>query len=270
MAYKRITKGTAMVGSLQVDTGGTIKIGSVELAGAEISQLDGVVAGTVTASKAVVVGANKNLDTLAIADGGLKLGSGAGTAVTSTAAELNNLDGPVAGTVSASKAVVVGANKEIDTIALPVSGLKIGTGAGTAVDATALELNETPKLPSSASTITPGSGGAATQTAAIQLKDADGNNLAGVRQVDVYMATDAAGAAPSVAGANAGVTATVGAVLKAITAALHLALVTDVNGAATLSFDNTGGGGAYTDRVVLVLPAGQGVVVSDALNVATA
>lgn len=53
--------------------------------------LNGVAAGTVTASKAVVVGANKNVDVLAIAD--LKLGSGAGTSVTSTAAELNVLDG---------------------------------------------------------------------------------------------------------------------------------------------------------------------------------
>jgi len=53
--------------------------------------LDGVAAGTVTASKAVIVGANKNVDVLAIAD--LKLGSGAGTSVTSSAAELNAVDG---------------------------------------------------------------------------------------------------------------------------------------------------------------------------------
>lgn len=49
----------------------------------------GVTAGTVSASKGVVVGADKEIDTLAIADGGLKLGSGAGTAVLATAAELN-------------------------------------------------------------------------------------------------------------------------------------------------------------------------------------
>ncbi len=52
-------------------------------------------AGTVEASKAVVVGANKEIDTIAIADGGLKLGSGAGTAVTSLARELNELDASV-------------------------------------------------------------------------------------------------------------------------------------------------------------------------------
>jgi hypothetical protein len=63
---------------------------------AELGTLDGVTAGTVTASRAVVVGANKNLDVLAIADGGLALGSGAGTAITSTAAELNRLDASLA------------------------------------------------------------------------------------------------------------------------------------------------------------------------------
>lgn len=62
----------------------------------EVAYLTDVVAGTVTASKAVVVGTNKNIDTIVIADGGLKLGSGSGTAVTATAAELNELDDIVA------------------------------------------------------------------------------------------------------------------------------------------------------------------------------
>jgi len=59
----------------------------------EVNLIDGSVAGTAVASKALVLGADKNVDTLSIADGGLKLGAGAGTAVTSTAAELNALDG---------------------------------------------------------------------------------------------------------------------------------------------------------------------------------
>lgn len=64
---------------------------TISATAAELNNLASVAAGTVTASKALVVGANKNLDTLAIADGGLKLGSGAGTAVTATATELNQL-----------------------------------------------------------------------------------------------------------------------------------------------------------------------------------
>lgn len=59
----------------------------------ELDLLDGALAGTAVASKALALGATKNVDTLVIADGGLYLGAGAGTSVTSTAAELNILDG---------------------------------------------------------------------------------------------------------------------------------------------------------------------------------
>jgi hypothetical protein len=57
----------------------------------ESAVLDGLTAGTVTANKAIVAGTNKNVDVLAVAD--LKLGSGAGTSITSNATELNALDG---------------------------------------------------------------------------------------------------------------------------------------------------------------------------------
>lgn len=107
----------------------------------EINLIDGSIAGTAVASKALVLGANKNVDTIVIADGGLKLGSGAGTAVSSTAAELNFNDGSVAGTAVASKTLVLGANKNVDTLAVADGGLKLGAGAGTAVNATAAEIN---------------------------------------------------------------------------------------------------------------------------------
>lgn len=126
-------------GSFDVESGGEIDIesgGSLKLAGTaltataaelnalaatgldatELGYLNAVVAGTASASKAAVLGTNKNLDVLAIADGGLSLGAGAGTAVTSTAAELNLLDGSIAGTAVASKALVLGATKNVDTI----------------------------------------------------------------------------------------------------------------------------------------------------------
>jgi hypothetical protein len=61
-----------------------------------IAAADAITGGTAAANKALILGANKNVDTLVIADGGLKLGSGAGTAVTATAAELNILDGVTA------------------------------------------------------------------------------------------------------------------------------------------------------------------------------
>jgi hypothetical protein len=92
---------------------GAITIGATVLSAtaAELNKLAGVVAGTVTASKALVVDANKALDTLVVAT--LKLGAGAGTAITATAAELNVLASVVAGAVSASKGLVVDANKDL-------------------------------------------------------------------------------------------------------------------------------------------------------------
>jgi hypothetical protein len=58
---------------------------------AELNLLDNSVAGAAVASRALVLGADKNVDVLAVAD--LKLGAGVGTSVSSTAVELNLLDG---------------------------------------------------------------------------------------------------------------------------------------------------------------------------------
>ena len=77
-------------------TGGTLIIGSTEISGTEIAQLDGVTAGTAAASKAVVLDSSKditglnevNMTTLSIG----------GTAVTATAAEINIMDGVTATT----------------------------------------------------------------------------------------------------------------------------------------------------------------------------
>ncbi len=76
------------------------------LSAAELGYLDGVVAGTSTASKAAVLGANKNLDVLALPVSGLKIGAGAGTAVTASAAELNQLTGA---TITAAQLTALGA-----------------------------------------------------------------------------------------------------------------------------------------------------------------
>ena len=85
----------------------------------ELNLLDGITAGTVSASLAVIVDGNKDITgfrnitatgDVTIPDGDLILGS---TAVTSTAAELNVTDGVTAGTVIASKALVADANIDI-------------------------------------------------------------------------------------------------------------------------------------------------------------
>ncbi len=141
----------ASSGKLEIESGASVTYDGNELAdelgnvidgitasAAEINKLDGVTAGTAAASKAVVLGTDKNLDVIAVAD--LKLGAGAGTSVTSSAAELNVLDGVSAGTASASKAAVLGADKNLDVLA--VADLKLGAGAGTSVTSTAAELNK--------------------------------------------------------------------------------------------------------------------------------
>jgi len=95
-------------------------ISGVTATSTELNKNGGVTAGTAAASKTAVLGANKNLDTLVIADGGLKLGSGAGTAITSTADDLNTLASVTAGTAAASKAVVLDANKQVSGVRCPV------------------------------------------------------------------------------------------------------------------------------------------------------
>jgi hypothetical protein len=75
-----------------------INLGAAQIIESELEQLDGVTPGTVAASKCVVPDSNKRVDTLVI--GTLKLGAGAGTAITATAAEINKLAG--AGAVVAS------------------------------------------------------------------------------------------------------------------------------------------------------------------------
>lgn len=123
-------------GVLNVASGGALKIAGTTLSAtaAQFNTIAGVTAGAASASKAVVLGANKNLDTLVLADGGLYLGSGAGTAVSATAAELNYTDVTAAGTAQASKAAVLGTAKNIDFLqfgaASPASAALMH-GAGT-------------------------------------------------------------------------------------------------------------------------------------------
>lgn len=116
-------------GEVDIESGGVLKIAGTALtpSAAEMNVLDGVTAGTATASKAAVLGANKNLDTLVIADNGLCLGAGAGTAVTKTAAQINALIIGVAGgykiargvhsTVAASDTVVTGLTTVVAVVA---------------------------------------------------------------------------------------------------------------------------------------------------------
>ena len=125
---------------------GTLTLGSnAELTEAELEFLDGITAGTAAASKALVLDGNKDIGTIrnltidgVLTDGNYTfdtsgnvsgLGTVASGAITSSGvvtgtgltigsasineAELETIDGVTAGTVAASKAVVVDANKDI-------------------------------------------------------------------------------------------------------------------------------------------------------------
>lgn len=129
---------------------------AASLSATELGYVDGVSAGTVTASKAVVVSATKGIDVLTVAlgtvttlvapsatfsgtanvSGVLQVG---GAAVTSSAAELNFVDGSGAGTAVASKAAVLGPDKELTEV--HTAALYLGSAAGTQVTATAAQLN---------------------------------------------------------------------------------------------------------------------------------
>ena len=89
-------------------------IAADSLSATELAYLDTVVAGTATASKALVLGPAKDIDVIDFqATSGIKI---AGVAVTPTAAELNKVQGVTGGTATASKALVLGPVKDIDTL----------------------------------------------------------------------------------------------------------------------------------------------------------
>jgi len=125
------------IGAASASTGAftSLTVGAAAISEAELEMLDGITAGTVAASKAVVVDANKDiasfrnvtltgeLDAASLdvsgdvdIDGTLETDalSIASTTVSSTAAELNYNDtGAAVGTVVASKTVTADANKDV-------------------------------------------------------------------------------------------------------------------------------------------------------------
>lgn len=115
-----------IVGTLYAQDG--VNIGAypgTAISATELGYLDGVTAGTVTASKALVVDANKDLATLRhlTISGNLITGS-----TTLTEAELGVLDGVTVGTCADSKAATFDANGKMD-----FAGMHGGTAAANAL-----------------------------------------------------------------------------------------------------------------------------------------
>ena len=118
-SFVNINDGLNVNGNIQTTSGvvtaAGFTIGSAVINEAELETIDGITAGTVAASKAVVVDANKDAASFrnltatgAITGGSFVIGS-----ADISEAELETIDGVTAGTVAASKAVVVDADKDI-------------------------------------------------------------------------------------------------------------------------------------------------------------
>jgi len=111
----RNVSGTGTITAFTALSGSKLVVGSADMSEADLEQLDGITAGTVAASKAVVVDSDKDASgfrnvtaTGAITGGSFVIGS-----ADISEAELETIDGVTAGTVAASKAVVVDASKDI-------------------------------------------------------------------------------------------------------------------------------------------------------------
>ena len=138
MAYK-FQRGDAILsgallqeGNVEIESGFELVIGNASLTEAELEQIDGITAGTVAASKAVVVDANKDADGFRNVSGSGLFeadGFGAGRNITAggsitagtsfiigsadlSESDMEKLDGITDGTVAANKAVVVDGNKD--------------------------------------------------------------------------------------------------------------------------------------------------------------
>lgn len=136
-----MTEGAATVngvktfGSIPIFPTGGITANATTITEAELAYIDGQTPGAVTASKAVVVDANKDIATLrhVTLNGNLVSGS-----TTIAEAELGLIDSQTAGTAAASKAAILGASKNLDTIA--VANLRVTAAAAL----TAAQINLTP------------------------------------------------------------------------------------------------------------------------------
>jgi hypothetical protein len=189
---------------------------------------------------------------------GLKLG---GTLVTSTAAELNALDGMTAtaaelsklagvtpGTATASKALVLDSSKGIATITSATITTMTGNVTGN------LTGYRVGSPSASQSTITAAAGASNVSTVTIQVKDGAGTNIAKIVPFQVY-ASSAADGLTLASAASTGFSVASGGLSLANGTAVTTSIrgVTSATGGCVLSLTDTG---KQTSYLVLVLDDG--------------
>jgi hypothetical protein len=186
--------------------------------------------------------------------------------ITASVAELNLIDGSIAGTAVASKAAVLGANKNLDTLVIADGGLKLGSGAGTAVSSTANELNTVDGAPLGTTTLfTIGAEAGDVINVAVQLKDANGADLAVRGSVEAYLSDDANGDSIVGTAPDGGWAIGTDGVLIPIVAGKYARLVSESDG--DIDINITHAGGAKTVYLILILPNGK-LVASGAITFA--
>ena len=131
---------SATVTASGVVTAAGFTIGSAAIVEAELETIDGVTAGTVAASKAVVVDADKDIASFrnVTATGAITSGSFVIGSADMNEADLEKLDGITNGTIAANKAVVADANKDVTTFRNCTATTFIGALTGNADTATVL------------------------------------------------------------------------------------------------------------------------------------
>jgi hypothetical protein len=179
-----------------------VALAGLTASAAELNVLDTVVAGTVTASKAVVVGADKDVDTLRVAKDGLLIGA---TPMTCTAAELNKLDG---GSVS---------NAELNLLDGAASLCAFSTAAGAAN----------------------------TADVTITVQDAAGASINRAVMLTVWLTSDADGAVLATQHDTMAVKANGGTLLGSLTANKVLKVLSTNNGTAVISVVDAGKAAFY-------------------------
>lgn len=182
--------------------------------------------------------------------------------VTATAAEINKLHSVTGGTARASSAVVLDANKAID--AVRTAALKLGTsGSETDYTAEVVALDDV----ATDATFVVGAEGGNVINVAVQLKNADGSNVASARALRAWLSsTNAApftivGTAPDTTvaiGAN-------GAIINAEQTRKDFTLCTNATGAVDLNITESANTAAQ--YLVVELPNGK-LKVSGAIDFA--
>lgn len=133
------TDAITLNGTAITSTGAELNIlDGVTSTAAELNLVDGSSAGTIVNSKAVIYGSSGEVNATTLQIGGTSITSTAAElnildGVTSTAGELNLVDGSSAGTIVNSKAVIYGSSGEVNATTLQVGG--------TAITSTPAELN---------------------------------------------------------------------------------------------------------------------------------